>query len=356
VCFVVGTLGRGGAERQLIYMLRALRDAGISIRLLCLTKDEPLEDEIKALGIRVTWVGSSRSRFVRLLKIIKELRSEPAHILQSSHFYTNLYVAIAGRLLRIKSIGAIRNDLSSELKSNGKKGWAQLHLPLHLIANSNLACERAIARGIRSDRIDVITNAVKFNKPARQINRNESDRIRILFAARLTEQKRPDRFLRTLTKIGQSRPDLKFTATIAGDGPLRPNLQRLASEVALSGNQVEFLGELKDVRPFYFQSDFFMLTSDWEGTPNVLLEAMACGLPVVATGVGGVPEIVGADRGLVVDVGDEVGLTAAAIRMIDDRDLRSTYSRNGRAYVRRFHSCDTLKRDLLAVYQRVLSK
>ncbi len=357
VCFLAGTLGRGGAERQLIYMLRALKQLGMHARVLTLTTGEPLEREIREMGVEVRWVGASRWRLIRLLRIFRELRREPADILQSAHFYTNLYVALAAWLLGIKSVGAIRNDLISELQSNGLMGWGQLHLPGHLIANSKLARQRAIHKGVDPEQVEVMLNVVGANGSRGELNGDghNTEPVRILFAARLTEQKRPDRLLRVLHRIAECRPDLKFIARIAGDGPWRPRLERLAHEFGLSSKSVEFLGELEDVRPLYYQSDFLMLTSDWEGTPNVLLEAMACGLPVVATRVGGIPEIVSADRGLLVDRGDESALVAATIRMLEDHQLRTAMGRNGYEYIARYHSPGMLASQLCNAYQKVLS-
>ena len=136
---------------------------------------------------------------------------------------------------------------------------------------------------------------------------------------------------------------------------MRSELHGLASQLGLTERQVEFLGELKDVRPFYHKSDFLMLTSDWEGTPNVLLEAMACGLPVVATKVGGVPEIVDSNRGLIVEAGDDDGLTAATIRMIENSQLRSVLGNHGLEYVSRHHSLAALEDRLTKVYTKLLS-
>jgi glycosyltransferase involved in cell wall biosynthesis len=355
VCFVAGTLGRGGAERQLIYMLKALHNAGVATRVLCLTKGEPLEEEIKAMGIKVTWVGRSRWRPVRLCRIIRELRRERAHILQSAHFYTNLYVAVASRALKIKGIGAIRSDLSSELKINGLMGWWHLHLPQHLIANSEVARRNAIVKGRAGEDVNFVPNAVEV-RPRTQARNGNGNAIQVLFAGGLCEPKRADRFLRVMSKLVKSRPDLKVKSAIAGDGPLRSSLEQLAARLGLDSEHVEFLGNLHDVGPFYYKSDLLMLTSDWEGTPNVLLEAMACGLPVVATGVGGIPELIGTDRGLIVEPDDEDGLTAATIRMIDDRNLRSEMSRHGREYVARFHSLGTVQNQLLPIYEKVLSR
>ncbi|MCM3874372.1 MAG: glycosyltransferase [Pyrinomonadaceae bacterium] len=365
VCFIAGTLARGGAERQLIYMLTALKSEGVNTRVLCLTKGEALEEEIRAIGVSVVWVGESRWRPIRLFRILQELRHQPANIVQSAHFYTNLYAAVAGRLLGIRSIGAIRSDLTSELKCSGIMGWGQLHLPGLLITNSKLARRRALDKGIHPDQIDVVPNVVSLKGVSKKLNTpkngysgngngNGAGAVRILFAGRLTEEKRADRFLRTLRMIVKERPDLTLTARIAGDGPLRKDLERLAAQLGLGRDHVEFLGELKDVQPFYYKSDFLMLTSDWEGTPNVLLEAMACGLPAVVTRVGGVPEIVGQDRGLMVEANDADGLTRATLRMIDDRSLRAALGHKGQEYVARFHSPKALREQLMALYGRFL--
>jgi glycosyltransferase involved in cell wall biosynthesis len=354
ICFLAGTLGRGGAERQLIYMLKAMKDAGIATRVLCLTKDEPFEKEIQMMGIRVTWVGESRWRPIRLFRIIQELRHEPADILQSAHFYTNLYSAAAGRLLGMRSIGAIRNDLTSELHGNGVMGWGQLHLPNHLIANSKLARQRATAEGIDSDRIHVVANVVEVNGVRKQINESGSSVVRILFAGRLTEQKRADRFLRVIQKIAESHPHLNFTAAIAGDGPLRSQLEKLADSLCLRPRYIEFLGELADLKPTYQRSDLLVLTSDWEGTPNVLLEAMGFALPVVATNVGGVPELVrNGENGFVVETNDAESIASSIVALIENPELRKSMGASGRRIVLGNYSPSGLAEKLLEVYEGV---
>lgn len=357
VCFLAGTLGRGGAERQLVYMLRALKAAGVETRVLCLTKGEPLEEEIRAMGIRVTWVGASRWRPIRLYRVIKELRREPAHIVQSAHFYTNLYVAVAARLLGIESIGAVRNDLTSELKCHGLMGWGQLHLTGNLITNSELARRRAIHEGIKLEHIEVVPNVVDVNGANGLANGNGNGAIRILFAARLTTQKRPDRFLRALQKIAERRPDLNFRGMIVGDGPLRPRLEELADSLGLRPKYVEFLGELADLKPAYEKSDLVVLTSDWEGTPNVLLEAMSCGLPVVATNVGGVAELVrNGESGLLVETDDADSVANSVIALIENPQLRTSMGASGRQVALEKHSPQRLAERLITVYEKALEE
>src|SRR5262245_1131055 len=129
LCFLAGTLGNGGAERQLYYILQALCQAGANPRLLSLDEGGFWEPRIRDLGVRVTYVGAA-SRGQRLLRILKELRKDRPDILQSQHFFTNAYVGVAAWILQLSGIGAMRNDGTSEVRATGRiGGWMALHLP-----------------------------------------------------------------------------------------------------------------------------------------------------------------------------------------------------------------------------------
>src|SRR5690349_9025193 len=135
LCFLAGTLGKGGAERQLFYMLQALCQAGARPHLLSLDRDGFWEGTIKGLGVRVTHVEAA-SRCRRLLRIMRELRKDRPDILQSQHFFTNAYVGVAARILQLNGIGAMRSDGASEVNGSGPVGgWMSLHLPATLAAN-----------------------------------------------------------------------------------------------------------------------------------------------------------------------------------------------------------------------------
>jgi len=150
ITFLAGTLGQGGAEQQLFYILKTLKENGVKVILFCLTQGEYWERKIKELGIPVIWVGESAFKFIRLLKIIRELKKNPPDIFQSQHFFANLYVVIASRILSIKDIGAIRNDVINELEINGKFfGRCNLHLPSQLFVNSLNGYNNAIKKGIK---------------------------------------------------------------------------------------------------------------------------------------------------------------------------------------------------------------
>jgi glycosyltransferase involved in cell wall biosynthesis len=354
VCFLAGTLGRGGAERQLVYMLRALLGVGVAPRVICLTRGEAFEEEIKALRVPIEWVGSSELRPVRLAKIIRSLQRRRAHIIQSAHFYTNLYAGLAARAVGISSIGAIRNDVLSEAKANGAYGIWQLRLPHHLIANTNIGRTRAINRGIAAEHVHFVPNAVDTQSFTPGEYRNGNHAIGILFAGRLTAAKRPDRFIRVFADAVRRLPEKKLRAVVAGHGPLRSQLEIEARNLGLKPGQIEFIGEQSNMSDVFRQSDILMLTSDWEGTPNVILEAMASGRPVIATRVGGVADILNDERGFVVAPENEEGLLIATCQLAGEPALRKTLGLKGAQYVAQNHSIDSLKDRLTSIYERIL--
>ena len=160
VCFLAGTLGQGGAERQLYYILKTLREQGATVRLLSLSQGEFWEEQIRALGIPITWVGQSNSKIVRLVRILAAIHHDPPDVFQSQHFYTNLYVAAAARLLRVPSVGAMRSNLEWDMQNVGRLAGLSLRLPKLVAANSLAAIDEAQALGAVRDQFHYLPNVV----------------------------------------------------------------------------------------------------------------------------------------------------------------------------------------------------
>ncbi len=354
ITFLAGTLGQGGAERQLYYILKTLKQSRADIRLLCLTRGEFWEEPIRQLDIPCIWVGQSSSRPARLSRIFAELRTHRPGVVQSQHFYTNLYAAAAARVLGLPEIGALRNDVVSEIKDAGKiLGPLSLRLPRRLVANSQAAMRTAVELGIPQSRLYLLRNVVDTDQ-FRPSPHRESGLIRIVTAGRLVEQKRFDRFLNMIARL-RSKSSQPFKALIYGQGPLRPRLERQARELGLSPGAVEFKGVVADATEVYGNSDIFMLTSDWEGTPNVVLEAMSSGLPVVSTDVGDLGEMIEDEQtGYVRHPGDEDGLCDSLLRLIESPDLRREIGRRARQQVINACSLHSLPQSLQSLYQNML--
>lgn len=354
ICFIVGTLGRGGAEKQLVYMLRALKENAIAARVLCLTRGEDHEDDIRSLGVPVEWVGESENRVARLLKIVSSLRKDPADIVQSSHFYTNIYAGLAGKALRIPSIGAVRNNLTSEIQIHGFLGRWQVVLPSFLIINSALAHKRAIEQGIPFNKTGFVRNVVETESPESEKDPKIGSNLTLLFVGRLGDQKRPERFVRLAENLSEKFPEHNLKFRIVGDGEQKSELVKQAEAAGLLPGKLEFLGVRKNMDEVYRQADILVSTSDFEGSPNVVLEAMAYGLPVIATNVGGTPEILDDSRGILVEPGSERELLGAAEKLIMNGDLRCRLGKAGKKYVAENHSFKYLRERLDEIYKNLI--
>jgi glycosyltransferase involved in cell wall biosynthesis len=353
VCFVAGTLGQGGAERQLFYILQALRNAGASAKVLCLTAGESWESPIRQLGFQVTWIGGSDSRIARLVKAVREVRRFKPDVVQSQHFYVNLYGAVAARVLRCPDIGAIRSNVSSELADLGAPlGRASLRFPRLLAANSRAAVGKLISMGLSKDRLVFLPNAIDdshfaptYSPPLKPLT--------ILGVGRLVPAKRFDLFLEVIGRLSMKIP---IKGTIAGDGPLRGELEAMAARLGLLPDKVEFLGPVRDVARLYRHANLLLVTSDHEGTPNAVLEAMASGLPVVATSVGDVPELMdNGTRGRLAKPGDVAGMLSAITELLDAPHTSIRLAQRAREYVQSQHSHLALEGHLNRLYSLSLA-
>jgi glycosyltransferase involved in cell wall biosynthesis len=354
ICFVAGTLGQGGAERQLYYALRALAGCGARARVLSLTRGEFWESRIRALDVEVTWIGQSGGRARRLRALLDVIRHDRPRILQSQHFFTNTYVALAARFLGIRGIGAIRSNSQDEIRLNGPLfGQLHLRLPRDIVANSRAAIENAIRRRIRPDRLHYLANVVDTDRFTPATQPQLSPPLRLLSVGRLGPEKRFDILLRAAARVKAALGPIALT--VAGGGPLRDDLRQLARELGIAAD-VRFTGPLDSeaVSRTYGDADVFLLSSDFEGTPNVILEAMAAGLPVIATAVGGVPALVREDvHGFLVRPGSPEDLAAAVERVGRDAGMRSRFGAAARAHVEANHSLNSLPAALEGIYNAI---
>ena len=352
---MAGTLGQGGAERQLYYMLKCLKEAGSEVTLLSLTKSEYWEEPIRELGVPVEWVGQSSSRLARLVYIVKTVSRLKPQVVQSQHFYTNGYAALAARWCGCRAVGALRNDVFSEMRDCGRlMGRLCLALPNRLVANSRAALRNLGALGCRRARVNYLPNVIDLKQFSFEEGRRDGP-FTLLGVGRLVRQKRFDRFLGVL-RLVQEQSVAPVRARIVGDGPLRPELEKAAHRLALRPETVEFCGRVVDMLQVYRAADVLLLTSDHEGSPNVVLEAMACGLPVIATGVGDVPELIQDEvTGFTCEAADEAGMACRAGRLLNNRALARAIGVQARTWVEKSRAVASLPLRLANLYAGLLA-
>ena len=290
ILFVAGTLGKGGAEKQLLLMLTHLKHAGYRVHLACLTTGEWYQPQIEALGIPVLHIRGSRlKKMARIAMLARKLKPDFVH---SAHFYTNIYAAVAAKAAGAKSIGASRNDLHREIAEHPKwMGMASVKWPSILVANTMLSTE--IGKKMRNGKTVYLPNA--FQPPAAPPQIIKSPMPTVAGAGRLVPQKRFDIFLQVAAEYIKNHDD-NIQFVIYGTGSLLGQLQAQAEHLGISGH-VTFAGLVEDLPAHLQQAHCLLLTSDFEGTPNVVLEALSVGIPVVAREAGDVSEYVNGENG-----------------------------------------------------------
>jgi glycosyltransferase involved in cell wall biosynthesis len=202
-------------------------------------------------------------------------------------------------------------------------------------------------------RTQVVTVLYGLNAPAQAPQRDsESDTPTLLAVARLVPQKGLDVLIRAMKPIGDAVPDARLL--IAGDGAERPALERLARDLGLDG-RVSLLGHRDDIEQLMRRAWLLVHPARWEGFGLVLLEAMRMGLPIVATGVSALPEIVVAGvTGRLVPPDDPSALAEALIDVLgDERFRRDAGARGFERLVERF-SAERMARETAAVYDRAI--
>jgi glycosyltransferase involved in cell wall biosynthesis len=269
------------------------------------------------------------------------IQSTRADLVQCFLYRANILSPIAARLAQPRPI-----VVSSQRSLAPLEGGLAVFLSrrTHRLADRIVAVSEAVkshlieAEAIGPSRIVVIPNGVnpalyENLDPAmsRQSFELPPDEMIVGAAGRLTPVKDFGNLIRAIARVHAAGIPMRLV--LAGEGPLRSNLEALAKELDL-GDSVVFPGNIGDMRRFYGALDVFVLSSVREGSPNVVLEAMASGCPVIATNVGGVPELIGdQDSGLLVTPNDPGQLSSALLRLAKDPDLRSELGTNGRRRV-----------------------
>ena len=184
-----------------------------------------------------------------------------------------------------------------------------------------------------------------------QVSKDEATRVRrelgiaettrvVLSVGRLSKEKGHDDLLRAMARSRELVPSIPMKLLVVGSGPELEALKATSRDLGLL-EMVSFLGQQETVSPYYAIADVFVLSSHSEGSPNVLLEAMDAGVPIVVTLVGGVPEIVTNDQdALLVKSHDSAGMAAAIVRLLSDEQLCMRLTLAARNCSRTPHSGD----------------
>ena len=364
VLVVTDEMEIGGSQRQIAHLLEGLAVSGWSPTLLYFRKPSFLVERLRARGIPVQRIDKRGRLDLRFfVQLVRFLRRGDFDLVHCFSFTAELWVAAALKLVRGPVLVASVRGLCLEYKS-----WQwRLKQAICARAATTIANSRAGALAtseqarVPPERIEVIRNGVE-TPPAIDADERRATRVGLLghdpavlalFVGRLVECKNVPVLLRALALVPVvTRPHL----ALAGDGPLRSSLRDQAQRLGVAAH-VHFLGERRDTQLLMQCADVVVLPSREEGLSNVVLEAMAAGCPVVASAVGGTPELVEHPRsGLLFPSDDASALAAALVRVASDEELRRRLAAAASARARTEFSIDTMVRRTIASYDRCLER
>ena len=355
---MVNTFETGGSERQFVVLAQNLKPPQFETHLGCISRIGPLlhhfagTPEFPLGGSLYKW-QSVRTR----LNLSRHLRRHHVQVAHAFDFYANLTLIPAARLARVPVVIGSHRQLGDLLTAAQFRAqalafrWCDV-----VVCNSEAAADRLLAKGLPSNKIAVIGNALPaeaFIRAAPALARRPGV-VRVGMVARMNHRyKNQSGFLRIAAQILRRMPNVEFV--LVGDGPLRAELESEGRSLGL-GDSLIFLGDRQDIPAILASLDVAVNTSDSESLSNVILEAMAAGLPAVAYNVGGNSELLNHERGALIPAGDETNFADVVRKLLCDPALREQLGRNARNFALEHFSLEKVRRQYADLYVNLLNK
>lgn len=366
VAHLVKCLGLGGTERQLVVLLRELDRERVTPRLACLMKVGEYLPDVRALGLEPPEfrLGGSLARpstLLLVLRIAAWIRREEASILHAHDFYTNVVGALAARVAGVPWIVS-RRDLGAWRSPAQTRVLAAVSRAAPMVLCNTQAARDAVVNeeGVEAKRVRVVPNGLDVDAFDQEAKRQPHPLLDLngpvvaLVANMKHGVKGHHDFLDAAAVVRKARKDVRFL--LIGDGELRPAFEQRARDAGLA-NAMVFAGARTDVPALLVRSTIAVSASKSEGLSNAIMEAMAASLPVVATRVGGTPELVCHEcSGFLVPADDAEALAARLLELLRSPDTARQFGLAGRRRIEDEFSATRLGRRVTELYAEMLEQ
>lgn len=353
-----------GPAKNLIDFGRTIREGNrVQLSIATFTRgagDGGFTNAVREAGLPLSPIheASALDRHVlgRIRLLVDEIRPQ---IIQTHAVKSHFLVYLSGLWKKLPWIAFHHGYTTTDAKMRlyNQLDRVSLRKPARLVTVSLAFQRQLVGQGVSASRIAVVQNAVDPRWPLRVSSIDRADARRslgigaeetvLLAVGRLSQEKAHIHLVQAFNTMRQQKKNVRLL--LVGDGPERSALEQVA------GPGVIFAGQIQDTASYYAVADVLVLPSLTEGSPNVLLEAMAAGVPVVATAVGGIPEIVrDRDSALLVAPRRPELLAAAIEELLADPKLRSSLTANARNLIAKNHSPAARAHNLVAIYESVL--
>ncbi len=368
VCHVMSADLWAGAEVQVATVAAHLVSQHVQLSAV-LFNEGRLAESLRALGIEVEVLDERRHGSIALLaRVTRFLRARGFDVVHTHRNKDCVVGAVAAKLAGVPHVVRTIHGMAEPMRGWQRAKYSAYELLdrtiLWLLVDRVITVSRHMAdalrvSGYRAGSLIAIHNGLELERvkvrrgaaAVRQALGIDGEAFVVGTAGRLCAVKAQDLLLRAAPAILRERPDARFV--IAGDGPLDESLRELASRLGVARACV-FPGAVVDVHDVMAAMDVFVLPSLHEGLPMALLEAMALERPVVATAVGGVPEVVtNGLNGLLIEAGDDRALADACLALAHNRPLAETLGRAAKRTVETRFTAAANGRAVLDTYRSV---
>jgi glycosyltransferase involved in cell wall biosynthesis len=329
IVHTLSSLNIGGMEQVVLRLAMAQKAAGHRVGILAL-RGGPLEQEAVRHDLQMCVLRSGlMMRGLLAVRYFRSVRPDVIHV----HNPTSLHYAVLSRLVARPAL-----VLTVHGETHARRGSALEWRLVKAVAVVSHAALRTLRLPCDPGKFTVIHNGIAPSnvtleiREAARADLGVGDRVVGTIVARLNGRKGHATLLNSVSLLRDA--GVSPLMLVVGDGPERGAIEQQAQQLGLDAGHVRFLGARSDVDRILSAADFFVLPSDTEGLPLSVLEAMAHGLPIVASRVGGIPEIIeNVDQGLLVPPGDPAALSEAIRRVVEDPALRRNLASAARSRV-----------------------
>lgn len=342
----------GGAEIMCENLIYALKKLGQDVVVVSLYAERtPIAQRMEEAGIRIVYLdkklGLDLSMVPKLAKLMRQECPDVVH----THLNVIKYAVLAAKLAGVKKcVQTVHSLADREAEGRIQKvingtyfrhGWA---IPVALTPEVQASVSDFY--GLPLERIPVIYNGIDLSRCISKTSYETGDTVTILHVGRFDVPKNHAGLLEAFRLLRENHPECRLR--LVGDGDLRADMEALAREKGIS-DAVEFCGMQSNVYPYLHDADIFTLPSIYEGNPMTIIEAMGTGLPIVASRVGGIPDMIhDGESGILVEPEPQASCDALA-RVVEDAALRRWLGETAKAQSQTF-SAEHMAADYLTCY------
>lgn len=361
VVHIIDRLPPDGAERLMVDILKN-RSNKFKFAVLCLVEGGVLESELAEIGVPVYIFNKNNKYDIRILfKLVFWLRKYRPSVVHTHLFTADTWGRLAAFITRVPCI------LNTVHSTNTWKGslYRFIDQILSLATNKVVACSDEVANVLRTTfrisqkRIAVISNGIDFTRfesvnlsTIKEIDELAPDIIKIVVIGRLHPAKGHLDLIKAITKI--KKLNTRFHVFLVGEGELREEITIKCTENNIE-TYVSMLGQRSDIPEILAKTDIFVMPSHWEGLPMALLESMAMAKPVIATRVGGIPDVIkDGFNGFLVDKSDVQELANKILQLLENDKLRDQLGSAAKRTVIENYSAKNVSNEYELLYQEII--